>query len=388
MLLLEVGVGSSDAERSEIVEVVGGHPQSLAIFQQVLDKVAPEELKKAGVEEVRDWLLRRVLSELPPELKFGLARLSVLGYVASRGEALASIGNMASDVLKGLVRRDLVRVQGGEITVHDALREVAMGILSPLEVAEVHKCSAAHLLREIVLSEEKGLLYETGIKWAAHLEAAYSAGLTDPEFDRILKADVQLLRDLFAISTRGFPYEFEDETLAHTWDRIQLLINQGLVKRIAQEGNVSEGLPCPVLILDGLSKYQRFLTDCLCLLHGYSNHVGYQDDIRPNYSFEIQRLDCPWEHCIELLPLPPVNAEDHECWVERLKAQLLDAEQRAGSESFCKYLLEFIAYVTSPESTADHGKGNACPWYGHWCPGGREQASYCQSQQNEIEDGE
>ncbi|MBI5593249.1 MAG: hypothetical protein HY881_22540 [Deltaproteobacteria bacterium] len=385
-LLREVGVGRDDNERSELFHAVCGHPQSLLVMQQVSCTVAPEQLKEVGVVEARDWLLRRVLDELSPEFKSGLARLSVFDYSASRSEALAVIGKMGPDILRGLVYRDLVCMQGGTVTVHDALREVAVILLTLVEIAEVHWAAADHLLREFQKSSEEtgNLYYDTGIKWAAHLEAASKAGLSNPEFEAVVKADVQLLRDLFAISTVGFPHEFEDPTLAHTWSRVQSLIDQGLVKRVDPEKG-EDPSRLRALAVAGLGRYQSFLADCRCLLHGYSNHVGYVDDLRPNHSFEIQGLGCPWEHCIELQPVPPMDDEVYAEWIDSLRDRLCQAGNAPDTGSYCEYLIECLADASSSDVVADRGEGNSCPIFGHCCPGGRAQARVCQSMEHDDE---
>jgi hypothetical protein len=71
----------------------------------------------------------------------------------------------------------------------------------------------------------------------------------------------------------------------------------------------------------------------------FKQAVGYVPKYEPLEDYAEYELTCPWEHCIELMPLPLL-------W---------------------------------------HSQIMSCPIFGHCCPGGVQQAQACQNPGTEID---
>lgn len=328
-LLLEADLGLSRSECEELAELVDNHPQSLHMLCQLDAVVDTNAIAAQGVASTRDWLLTKVIAELPAEQRTALEALSIFEYPISMSEAELVIGHEGPLVLRALVRRDLVRLDRGTVATHDALRAVAVSLLSSAERTSLHANAARRLLDEMKADHEREdfVLYEKSIKWASHLEELDEVSQFGGRIALILSSQPDQLRDLFAIHNFGFPFEFEDPSLGRTWEVIRLLESQGLIEPCFDDRRQHAGKK-----LFKLKRFEFFdclLIDSLCLRHGYSGCRGYVPITQFNHAFRIQQFWCPWEHCIELFPLPKVRTP------------------------------------------------GSCPIFGHDCPGGEGQAVSC-----------
>ena len=102
--------------------------------------------------------------------------------------------------------------------------------------------------------------------------------------------------------------------------------------------------------------------------------IGYVPDRRFNNRFEEQGLNCPYEHCIETMPL-------YEDEVQKARglgyfSRMIpgrgfvpcDSSEQGAAEDLNRVISEF-GY--SPKS---------CRLYGHDCPGAEEQVEKCTSE--------
>jgi hypothetical protein len=385
-VLADAGIGETEEERSEIVAALGRHAQSVTLLRQLHSAIPPHALQQVGIEATRDWLLRQVMDQLPPALKVSLARLSVFDYAAPRDLALSVLDDLGPDTLRALVKRDLVRIDLGAVTVHDSIREAALSLLSTQANERCHRAVADYLYREIQRDyrTEGSVLYEKSIRWAAHLESSGDVSDLGGRTQFILDAEPVILRDLFGIATRGFPYEFDDPTLDDTFAFIEELEEAGIIEENPANAGKDVWVEPPYR-LRGFSFYEELLLKSLCLRHGFAEHVGYMDDMRANYAFEAQALTCPWEHCIELSPLPGMTRAEYEASLEDDRRRL--ANPAGLSEKHRQILLERINegipdWMAEERDEELHAR--SCPIFGHACPSGRAQAEVCTANDGDV----
>lgn len=383
-LLEDAGVCSGD-ECHDIVSTTGGHPQSLNLLAQVAQPVTAEDLE-GGIEAARDWLLRRVLDELPDVLRTGLSRVAAFDYQAPRRHAVALLGPNGPDVLRALATRDLIRISAETLTVHDAIRLVAFDLLGPAAKQDVHRDAAAVIRREMGEQYERDdfVLFEKSLRWAAHLEKAGSFESLGGRYPLILNADGELLRALYSVKNAGFPFEFDDPSLGKTWDFAEDLETRGIIEvRPANDGK--DVWVEPPFQLSGFDFFEGLLIESLCLTHGHGASLGYLDVMKPNYSFQWQGIVCPWEHCIELSPLPSMSRDESEASLERDRKRLEGDDLK---EEHRKILEERVAEGV-PDWVVDEPdldlRARSCPIFGHACPGGKEQADTCRENDERFE---
>lgn len=385
-LLEDAGVCSTEEERSELVALVGNHAQSVTLLRQLRNAFRPDALASEGLEATRDWLLRQVLGELPNDLKTALARISIFDYAAPKELAFVVLGELGPDTLRTLAKRDLVRINLGVITVHDTLRDAALSLLSTRAIERCNREVADYLLGEIKKEyrTEGGVLYENSIRWATHLESSGDVSDLGGRSQYLLDAEPAVLRDLFGISTRGFPYEFDDPNLDDTFAAIAELEEEGVIEE--HPANVGKDVWVePPYRLRGFSVYDDLLLKSLCLRHGYAGHVGYTDNLRANYAFEMQALVCPWEHCIELSPFPRMTRGEYEASLEddrrRLatEADLAEPHRQVLQKRIDEGIPDWVVEDRDEELHA-----RSCPIFGHACPGGRTQAEVCAANDGDV----
>lgn len=326
-LLQDADLGLSEEECRKLTELVGGHPQSLNLLCQAMDVSSGIDASSA-VESVRDWILAKVIQELPGDLRAALADLSVYDYPLPRSEAYMVIGAEGPLLLEALIRRDLISLDGAKVAMHDVIRDAAEALLDPPRKNALHSEAAGRVFAEIEedYRTDDFVLYEKSMKWASHLEKLNDTSSLGDGIRTVLSLQPDELCGLFEIDDRGFPFEFEDPSLQRTWRVIEDLEGRDLVEPWDPGSELTARKK--LFKLKGFSFFDRLLVQSLCLRHGYSVSIGYVTIKQFNYAYQKQWLICPWEHCIELFPLP---------------------EERHSS----------------------------CPVFGHDCPGGATQATQC-----------
>jgi hypothetical protein len=101
--------------------------------------------------------------------------------------------------------------------------------------------------------------------------------------------------------------------------------------------------------------------------------TGYVPDKRYNENFSEQGLVCPYEHCIEMMPL---HEEEERRAVELEYFAVLtnngwiscDSSTPGAMPDLNRYIEEF---GIDPKS---------CGLFGHDCPGGKKQVNKCRSE--------
>jgi hypothetical protein len=231
-MLSEIEIGLDEEERRQLVVAVGAHAQSLRLLRHIHSAPDAPALTRQGVEIAREWVVRRVLDELPEREKTGMARIAIFDYAAPVEDVHVVLGELGPDAVRALQRRDLVRIIAGKLTVHDVVRTAALALISEAAFRRCHGLVAEHLQRG--LEEEFGrngsVLYEHSVRWASHLEKSDLGSGLGGRMAIILAAGLERLRDLFAISRLSFPFEFEDEQLVETISRIECLQDEGLIE--------------------------------------------------------------------------------------------------------------------------------------------------------------
>jgi hypothetical protein len=382
-MLQDFGVGQNDDERRELVESLGFHAQSLALLRQVQGGPNAGMPRQGGVQAARDWLLRRVLDELPEREKRAIARLSIFDYPARLDLVEVVLDELGPDSLRALQRRDLLRIDMGCVTIHDAVRGVGLELISRSTVEACHRAVANRLFSELVHDHERegSVLYEKGIHWAVHLESSGDVSDLGGRFSLILNSDATFLRALFGVSYLGFPYEFEDPSLDHAVELIEELEEKALI----EEDPANDGKPFmegPALLLRDFNYFEDILIRALCFHHGYAGQVGYMAEMRPNFAFRQQGLLCPWEHCIELSPLPMSSRAEWEESLEEDRRRLADPAAHNLSNKHIEVIqarLEEGVPEWVPEEVDYELRARSCPVFGHACPGGQAQAETCRT---------
>jgi hypothetical protein len=385
-MLTDFGVGIDESERRELVERVGAHAQSLIFLRQIQPARDTPTVHADSIEAARDWLVRRVLDQLPEREKIAIARASIFNYATPIESVHAVLGELGPDALRALQKRDLVRVSIGTVTLHDAIRDVALGLLSPVAVQDAHRTVADYLFTELKRQFElKGSVSdEKAMRWAVHLRASWPRTDLGGRFPLILASDPIRLRALFAILYLGFPFEFDVESLDSAVDVHERLKEEELI----EENPANTGkkfLERPALRLRDFTFYEKLLLWHLCIHEGYAGPVGYMNEMRPNFAFGVQGLVCPWEHCIELSPLPPMTRGEWEAGLEEDRRRLAEAEAQELTKDQIAVLRERVAAGVpddAPTDVDEELEARSCPLFGHACPGGAAQARTCRANES------
>lgn len=225
--------------------------------------------------------------------------------------------------------------------------------------------------------------FAKSIPWAIHLQASHQQGAQEQgRFSLILEANSDTLLALFAVDKMGFPFSFGDAERERAAELVEVLEEAGLI----EENPVNEGkkyLEGPMFQLVDFSFYDRLLITSLCYHAGTAASLGYIGDMRPNFAFGQQGLFCPWEHCIELSPLPMRSRAEWAADLEEDKRRLADPQKYHLTEQNIEVLTARTAEGIPdwvPEVADAELAARSCFFFGHACPGGRVQANSCREQ--------
>ncbi|WP_284945636.1 hypothetical protein [Acidisoma cladoniae] len=128
----------------------------------------------------------------------------------------------------------------------------------------------------------------------------------------------------------------------------------------------------------------------LCNDRDISGSVGYIPDFRPNMAFAEQGLVCPWEHCIEFMPLPPRSKQqivEHKKHLQEMFDKDAYAHKTPEDIAFLRGMLEDPIPEDAIDGDVDPLEYGGCPIFGHCCPGGVLQAKLC-AEQEKVDDEE
>ena len=229
-------------------------------------------------------------------------------------------------------------------------------------------------------NKEKGeVLYEDVFKWGYHIEKLNDGENISIICIKLLKLNEKCLDALWAIERFGFPFSFNQPNLKIANDIVKSLTKAGLIEKNANN-NIKYCGTKKRLILKGFDFFDSCFLHHLCLTRGISNHLGYIEIFEPNGSFEIQGIICPWEHCIEYMPLPPITKAEHETHLKFIQEQF-DRNAYDDKPLEIREMLWNELQSGVPEDAPDYPDNELeaakCPIFGHCCPAGKEQASLC-----------
>jgi hypothetical protein len=386
-LLSDAQIGRDDSERERLVEIVGQHVQSLILLKTLPNssELDFDQLTTFGTEASRNWLVRRVLSTLPEREKRGIAMASVFSYQPHIELITLLINDLVVDVLRILESKALIKIRMSHVSVHDFIRVAALDLMSDLEIKRAHQTVAnaigQQIKQKIIRDDEFD--YDTAKQWALHVEASDhdNAALTQTQ-KILLECNPDQLAALFAIRRHGYPFDFSGLDLEYSVKLIEQLLEKGL---IVENTNLDEeyGEDPPLYLLSSFDIMDICLLDGMVLYKDYGNHLGYYHTLSPNFAFEMQcQIICPWEHCIELFPLPPMTLKEWENAVQSARERLASPEGLTPEQVT---ILENRTKEERPSWVADTAdeelEAASCLFFGHICPGGLSQARLCR--QNE-----
>lgn len=376
--MLELGsVTITQEEMTEYHQKVQGHALSLAMMVNLCSLKRGDLLQDAirkSYETAQTLLVAGVIEALPSELRTAWISLSVFDYPFELW-ALDELADECSPIaVRELARRGLVRYVDGTVAVHDAVRIVTEEFLAQRKRRSVHAAIAESYYRRIceIHAMLADVEYDTGIKWVNHV--ALSCGDWRPEenYAAFLDSDPSILGAIVAIDTRGYPYDFIDDSLDDSWSIVEQLMDEDIVEE--RPGSRSR------FKLKNMGFCEIFFIHCLCLKRNIWGSTGYHPAMKYNYSYWLQNLYCPWEHCIEHQPLPKYTRSRHASWLEECRIRL--STQADLDEPTRLYLEQIISHGTPDDIVEDSEENDvleraSCFVFGHVCPGGEDQASLC-----------
>lgn len=319
-------------------DLVGGHPLSLRYLVELSTRNTEKQASlvdpvKEALLETESWLFRQVYLSLEQSEQETLLAVSVFPYPFGDQEIEALFGNKlrARYLLDPLARRFLINsVDDDSFIVHESIQRILAGIASREKLGLIHKRIEQSYRQQILALDERQeeVAHELIFKWGFHLESAGVDAESDIKLRQISELGDNEVVGLWAIMERGFPYDFESPSLRTSRALLTTLLRLDLVQPLSRLRRL--GRPRGKYVLKDTS----FLAGCflvyLCIGKGLADHLGYYARFEPNYAFREQQLYCPWEHCIEHLPL-------------------------------------------------HHYVSESCPIFGHDCPAGAQQANLCRT---------
>ena len=340
-ILKECTVKFDNKQITEFYTKIGGFPLSVIFFRQLIanssiNQTDFEYLMQQSVENAREWLFTKVFKILTNEEQSVLLTISIFNYPFSEQEAELIVESAVRPkyIFDGLVRRNILSLNGSNFILHDYIRLLTYDMLSKNTKINLH-IKVRDYYENLMLDMKEGRTYDNIFKWAYHIESIYPL---DPNkiksnLSKILELDNPHLDALWAIAFYGFPFTYSDPDFKRAHEIIVSLMEDNWISENNDE-SIRNRIVKKFLVTNNLDKFDLLFLQCLCITRGISNFMGYIEVFEPNYSYALQGLICPWEHCIEYYPL------------ER------------GEKS--------------------------CPIFGHDCPDGSKQAATCRRASNRI----
>jgi hypothetical protein len=256
-------------------------------------------------------------------------------------------------------------------------------LLSKKEINR-HNSEIAQLLHEQLkegLKNHSSILYEEGFKWAYHVENSTKGDLTGKILERLLALQNAELDALWAIDRYGYPFDYVTADLSSSQATIQRLLQLGFIRPYKRKQAKNRGQRAYELVEMTGDHFAHVFLVYLCISRGISNHIGYIDIFDPNHACDKQAgVICIWEHCIELMPLPPITKAQHADHIEFLRNQFASNAYADKPPEIRKMLAKQIEDgipTDAPDLPDTEMEAARCPMFGHCCPGGKEQAALC-----------
>ncbi len=367
---------------------VGGHPMSIFFLKDLYQKNGIDErdiisLSEKSIEECRDYIIEKSIMTLEEDSKNNLFSLSVFKGTIDWAQCDAQINSLlnAKTAIYPLLHKRLLLNRQSGINMHDSIRAVCQSIISVEFKKQLLAKAVNYIFRKMEsgLDGPEGVLYEDMIKWSDLLYQQYVIDSVDEKYGFIFELPDVELDALWAIRRYGFPFDYETEDLSSSDKVLDILWEKDLIKENENPERVRYGEEL-LYDLDEIDYWQECLITALCMTKGLSNEMGYIPILKKNNAAHLQFLACGWEHCIELMPLPPIPRSqriDHQKFVKE-KYENGDYNDKSPEE------LEFLLSIINkeiPDGAPDERdlemEASSCPMFGHCCPGGKEQAQEC-----------
>jgi hypothetical protein len=361
-------IQSSNEQIIEFNKAVGGHPMALVFIKNLLEngEYRPEdfkELSQESIEKIFEWLFKKIFSTLNSSEKGIILRMSIFNYPFNDNEALEVIEVIERPryLFMPLYQKNLITKLGSEFVIHDCIRPVAYDILTNSEKNRLHNKMVNFYKKEMEIDYKTNheVSYVKIFKWGYHLENVDSGECLSPLVIKLKRMDEKYLDALWAIRRFGYPFSFADKKLKQCNSIIRELVKCEQIEKNTQKLN-KKSEKIPEYVLKNFNFFDELFVVHLCLSKNVSNHLGYIKNTNPNFAYSKQNLLCPWEHCIELFPLP---SDEFEKMSESIKLNLVDID----GNILMKDAWAFI-------------KASSCPIFGHSCPNGPEQANFCKNE--------
>jgi len=389
LILKELSPEVSSSEFTAFHKSTGGHPISIVFLKQLLDSEDinvndVERLKLMSIENSRKWLFDRVFSILPPTEQEALLSLSIFEYPFTEIEAeqIFKATIKLTYLFSCLKKKNIITIIQDKYYIHDSIRSL-VGDMQPTNSRDIAHLKMAKYYRDFLEKEyaSKGeVLYKDIHKWGYHLENVDTEDLT-PEQKRLLELDNQYLDALWAIQRFGYPFAYSDHTLKQAKRVIQYLLDNNYIAKNKDKFKKYIGTIRKYILIN-----TDFFDSCflhyLCISRGISYHLGYIKTFEPNYAYEVQGITCPWEHCIEYYPLPPITKDQYVDRIKFLKEMFAKGAYDEKTEEVRTSLLAEIEQGIPedvPEIPPTELIESSCPIFGHCCPAGKNQAMACSS---------
>ncbi|PFD96428.1 hypothetical protein COE15_07630 [Bacillus cereus] len=368
--------------------LVGGYPVSVTFLKQLLPKneISRKELsdlEELSVETSNKYLFNKVFSNLGKEEQDIALSISVFNYPFTEEEVKQVLNSFINPkyLLEDLKRKSIVVHKNGYYDIHDSIRILLIDMLTIERKKELHGILAKYYKHDMEQQYDQSseVLYEDIFKWGYHVEFLKTSNLISPKCSILLNLGDEKLDALWAIERFGFPFSFNDPDLKSSFKLVDYLLSKHLI-----EGNLDDTKKYMYATKKYNLKDFDFFDSCflhyLCLSRGISNHLGYIEVFEINESFHIQGLFCPWEHCIEHMPLPPLTKKYYENRSAFLREMFDKGAYDDKPEEIRNQFLEEIA-IGIPEDALEEPDMELeecrCPRFGHCCPGDKQQAKYC-----------
>jgi hypothetical protein len=394
-LLQENDVEIDKAKLEQLVHAVSGHPLSITLFCQLFSRNKEnkenhrdfEELSSKTVEAAQEYLITKAIESLPDDQKSAVLRLSVIpyGFSADLIDGYIETRHALKLILRELKRKSLLSFDGIDYSVHDLIRSSCLSLLSRNEKTHHHREMEKlwHTQLSEPLKQGEGILYKDGFKWAFHAENSSVASSNGSILEQLLNLSRDELDALWAIQRFGYPFDYVSEELIYSQEKLQHLIELGLVQPYEGEQTATFGTRLYETVEFPDDKFSHVFLVYLCISRGISNHLGYIDIPKLNYAFHTQvGIMCAWEHHIELMPLPPLTRAEHANHIESLEQQFAARayeDRSVEHRMFLRKMIDNGIPEDAPEEPDFEMEQQRCPIFGHCCPGGAEQAAECRA---------
>ncbi|WP_129351217.1 nSTAND3 domain-containing NTPase [Solidesulfovibrio carbinolicus] len=395
-LLRSSDITLTDENIAILMQATGGYPLAVKLFCQLYhvngEKKTLSTLAHETGESAQDFLLSNVINTLSENEKKIVYQLSLTEYEFTHDDMhwLGDGANPVKVLLKSLHSKCLLQYNKLFYSVHDTIKLFCSRMMTCKEKEKIHEVFA-HGWRDNIISTQtregnSAIYYSMGFKWAFHIENAPYSSESSGIIQKLLKLSNADLAALWAVERFGYPFDFITADLSYAKERLRSLSGDSLIKKV--KANKSDGDQRRYKLIGFSSDFfdSVFLT-YLCITRGISNHLGYIDIHRFNYALKMQcNIMCPWEHCIELYPLPQSSREEQEAHIEFIKKQFADGaydDKSPEDIAFLKSIIENGVQDDLPEEEQIKRIKLRCPIFGHCCPGGEEQAALCVSMNSE-----